>query len=71
MTPENRDISKRVAWVVVALVALSLVAGAIVGALRGNAANLSLPPCPTEDSTHCYWDADTMGNGQGRDVVNR
>jgi hypothetical protein len=25
-----------------------------------------LPPCPTEDSDNCYWDADTMGNGIGR-----
>lgn len=30
-----------------------------------------LPPCKYEDSQHCYWDADTMGNGQGHDVVNR
>lgn len=22
-------------------------------------------PCATEDSTDCYWDADTMGNGEG------
>jgi hypothetical protein len=29
----------------------------------------TLPPCPTEDSTGCYWDADTMGNGRGHDVV--
>lgn len=29
----------------------------------------SLPPCLTEDSTGCYWDADTQGNGDGRDVV--
>lgn len=29
----------------------------------------TLPPCPTEDSTGCYWDADTMGNGLGHDVV--
>lgn len=28
-----------------------------------------LPPCVTEDSTGCYWDAETMGNGQGVDVV--
>jgi hypothetical protein len=28
-----------------------------------------LPPCPTEDSTGCYWDAQTMGNGRGRDEV--
>ena len=25
----------------------------------------TLPPCPTEDSTNCYWDASTHGNGQG------
>lgn len=29
----------------------------------------SLPPCQTEDSEGCYWDADTMGNGLGSDVV--
>lgn len=28
-----------------------------------------LPPCATEDSTGCYWDADTRGNGTGHDVV--
>lgn len=28
-----------------------------------------LPACPTEDSTGCYWDAETMGNRQGHDVV--
>lgn len=26
----------------------------------------SLPACATEDSDNCYWDAQTMGNGQGR-----
>lgn len=26
----------------------------------------ALPPCPTEDSVGCYWDAPTMGNGDGR-----
>lgn len=29
----------------------------------------SLPPCAEEDSDNCYWDADTMGNGQGDDIV--
>lgn len=29
-----------------------------------------LPPCPTEDSTGCYWDASEHGNGQGSDLVN-
>lgn len=26
----------------------------------------TLPPCPTEDSNNCYWDATAHGNGQGR-----
>lgn len=30
---------------------------------------IALPPCPTEDSVNCYWDADTMGNGEGTDSV--
>jgi hypothetical protein len=27
------------------------------------------PPCPTEDSVACHWDAGTAGNGQGRSFV--
>jgi hypothetical protein len=27
------------------------------------------PPCPTEDSVACYWDAGTAGNGHGRSFV--
>lgn len=30
----------------------------------------SLPPCPTEDSPGCVWDASEQGNGEGHDVVN-
>ena len=30
----------------------------------------SLPPCLTEDSTGCVWNASEQGNGQGHDVVN-
>jgi hypothetical protein len=30
-----------------------------------------LPPCPTEDSTGCYWDGDSMGNGDGEDIVSQ
>jgi hypothetical protein len=30
-----------------------------------------LKPCKSEDQKHCYWDADTMGNGHGHDVVSR
>jgi hypothetical protein len=29
----------------------------------------TLPPCATEDSTNCYWSAETMGNGQGKSFV--
>ena len=29
----------------------------------------SIPPCATEDSDNCYWDAQTMGNGAGHDSV--
>lgn len=32
-------------------------------------AEKELPACPTEDSENCYWDAQTMGNEQGEDVV--
>jgi hypothetical protein len=28
-----------------------------------------LPPCPTEDSDNCYWDALAMGNGRGDSFV--
>jgi len=28
-----------------------------------------LPPCPTEDSNFCYWDAATRGNGQGHSFI--
>ncbi|AWN04724.1 hypothetical protein HOT29_gp106 [Microbacterium phage Squash] len=31
----------------------------------------SLPPCPTEDSVGCRWDASEQGNGEGHDVVNQ
>lgn len=30
----------------------------------------TLPPCESEDSINCYWDAQTMGNGQGSSFVN-
>lgn len=33
-------------------------------------AHVTLPPCPEEDSTGCYWDAETRGNGLGRSVIN-
>lgn len=27
------------------------------------------PPCATEDSTNCYWDANVQGNGQGNSFI--
>lgn len=30
-----------------------------------------LPPCPTEDSDGCYWDASEQGDGNGNDVVSQ
>lgn len=37
--------------------------------LTGALDDSALPPCPTEDSTHCYWDASESGNGLGSDLV--
>lgn len=28
--------------------------------------SLVMPPCATEDSSACYWDASTRGNGLGQ-----
>lgn len=28
-----------------------------------------LPPCASEDSTQCYWDASAQGNGQGHSFI--
>lgn len=33
------------------------------------AAALILPPCPTEDSSQCYWNAAVHGNGTGTSFV--
>lgn len=30
---------------------------------------LMMPPCPTEDSSGCYWDAAANGNGEGISFV--
>jgi hypothetical protein len=31
---------------------------------------IELTECKTEDSTMCYWDAKTRGNGEGTSFVN-
>lgn len=52
------------------LAALALAAGIAGGTLTRYAIeDATLPPCPTEDSTGCYWDASESGNGLGNDVV--
>lgn len=33
------------------------------------AAPAGLRPCATEDSTDCYWDATTRGNGRGHSFI--
>lgn len=30
---------------------------------------IPLDACPTEDSTNCYWDATTQGNGTGQSFI--
>lgn len=50
---------------VVVASALAVLAGAVVGHAR-MPADLALPPCPTEDSVACHWDAAHQGNGLGR-----
>lgn len=29
----------------------------------------TLPPCEAEDSTNCFWDATTRGNGKGQSFI--
>lgn len=64
----------RIRWVEVILtliVCALVVALVVVGfhAATDTPQGGALQPCPTEDSTGCYWDADTMGNGTGADVA--
>lgn len=68
-----RKITRRVliiaSVIFVAMLALGLTVNAINGELTGP--RDTLPACASEDATGCYWDADTMGNGHGHDVVSR
>lgn len=51
---------------------IGVVAMVAITALIGTPAGDALKPCKSEDQVSaCYWDADTMGNGRGRDFVNR
>lgn len=49
------------------IVAVALLAGYVL-AVNPPCPNC-LPPCPTEDSSYCYWDASERGNGLGRDFI--
>jgi hypothetical protein len=53
------------------LVAVAILAS-LGAAVHSHDANASTPtpkwmstPCPTEDSSNCYWDAGEAGNGRG------
>lgn len=53
-------------------VLFTLFAIIVVSLLFGTPAGDVLKPCKSEsDTSACYWDADTQGNGKGRDFVNR
>ena len=54
---------------VLAIWAVSMIAEPDPADVTPAVVNEDLPPCETEDSTGCYWDADTRGNGEGDDVV--
>ena len=58
------------AWLA-AMSALVLALVITLGVSAPAPAPTTLPPCPTEDSVghDCYWNARTMGNGQGRSFV--
>jgi hypothetical protein len=43
------------------IVAILLLAIGLLGST-----DAPLPPCPTEDSVGCYWDASARGNGVGQ-----
>jgi hypothetical protein len=43
-----------------------LTIAALLTALSSLLSSPTLPPCPTEDSVSCFWDASARGNGVGR-----
>jgi hypothetical protein len=57
-------------WWVIVVATSTLILGLVTGGLIRDAASTDLPACPTEDSVSCYWDGDTMGNGNGVSFVN-
>lgn len=63
---------KRIATAIATILAIT---AAIIGVALANSTDTEdwtrgYEPCATEDSVGpCYWDADTMGNGEGRSFV--
>lgn len=51
-------------------VALAAIGAGCIGlALSGLMIHVQVTPCPTEDSTWCYWDATSRGNGNGESFI--
>jgi hypothetical protein len=66
----------RILVVIATLLGVSMVAfgfGMLAGQSVAQPAQVlptyTLPPCPTEDSDNCYWDAARMGNKQGTSFI--
>lgn len=49
-----------------AVVALLILCAVLLALLWPTSGTPALPPCPTEDSVSCSWDAQQQGNGIGR-----
>jgi len=48
----------------------ALVLAAVLGVLVAAVPFLAtLPPCATEDSVNCYWNATSQGNGEGESFI--
>jgi hypothetical protein len=83
LPPKRREVHPRlrIRWERVGLLVAVLFVGFCLGVIAAstiimgnmdsslNMGPATLPACATEDSTGCYWDADTRGNGLGVDVI--
>lgn len=65
----NENIKNALLTLAGAMAGLALVLAVTVVSLTPDLTPNSLPPCATEDSDNCYWDAQTQGNGVGQDSV--
>jgi hypothetical protein len=54
---------------VYALLATIVILAALGMAFGSTSGGDSLKPCKSEDSTHCYWDAEKNGNHKGSDFI--